>query len=429
MAKGSTSSRKSTKGAALNKTRIIPCAMYKVDPSKFITDDSPIKKNSKSDTVAFIRHMNKKLGTDTQVIFQTPKLKITYYGVPDLHEQYAPSDDKREYMKIPVDPSQDTYDVVSKFLMAIDQEYSSDKMKKKLFGKRWEQYEYIPCFRESQAGGIGDSEDSENSKPKKSDQEKPNFFKVKFDISSTDTGRKNMTEMYKMDGDERIPMKLDTMTEIFEEIPFLSEIIAVIKITRVWAMHTVKKKSETKTYGIGFKFVKIKYFPATRGYDEIGFLSDEDDSDFDVNAIDDNKDDSDSEKSNSKSESESSDDSEPKSSKSSKSSKSNKSDKSIKNKSESESEQSEDIPKKSKKSDKEPEPEQKSESESEHDSESSEDAPKKKSKKKGKKKTNAKKAKKIKIEDSSEASDSADESEEEIAAKTKKSKKSKKSKN
>lgn len=61
------------------------------------------------------------------------RIRLVQYGIPRLGEFY-PSDNPREFIKVPLEGTPE-HDQLKKLLDNIDKWMTSDKMKKKLFGK------------------------------------------------------------------------------------------------------------------------------------------------------------------------------------------------------------------------------------------------------------------------------------------------------
>jgi len=249
-----------------------------------------------SQPMAHINYFNTKLQSDTKLLCQTKKIKITGHGIPPLHDEYCPDDAKREFMKIPLDDSQEGCSELREHLEAADAFYGSAEMKAKLFGKKAGDYEYQTCIR-TPANKDEDDEDDKKKKKKgsKEDGDKKkypvyDYCKMKFNMSNTRSkdGKKskeaavNLTKLKRQNSDGTTTVTpAKTITQISEMIPFQSEVTIIFYHTRVWAMKT--KLNGKRLYGVALKMMFILYTPAAnRGIksDDLDLLpSEEDDGD------------------------------------------------------------------------------------------------------------------------------------------------------
>ncbi len=121
-----------------NKKPNIPVYRYKdIKVSKI--DVSEINKDGQQ-PVAYINYNNSD-GKQTKILLQTGKIKLTAHGIPSLTDEnskygnYRPTDDKREFMKVPLDPDQAACNELKAHAKEIDEWCGSAEIRKKLFGK------------------------------------------------------------------------------------------------------------------------------------------------------------------------------------------------------------------------------------------------------------------------------------------------------
>jgi len=89
--------------------------------------------------MAFISYMDEKLKSETKLLIQSGKIKLTSHGIPpfskkDAKKRYIKKDRDREYMKIPLDLDQPSCEALRKFIEQADEWAGSEEMRKKLFG-------------------------------------------------------------------------------------------------------------------------------------------------------------------------------------------------------------------------------------------------------------------------------------------------------
>ncbi|AUL78306.3 hypothetical protein QJ856_gp0511 [Tupanvirus deep ocean] len=250
--------------------------------------------------LAYVNYNDPVRNAQTKILVQTGKFKLTSHGIPQLDKEgtedgYYPDDSKREFIKIPLDPDQPQCVELRKHIQAADEWAGSEEMKKKLFGKRAKEYQYQPSIKTPKKP-VSDDDDDDDDKPKgkgkgkgKGKDSKPkkeypiiDYVKMKFNVVSQGKGRVNMTKLKKVDGKTKTVVKADTITEIANEVKFLSEIRLVFYYNKIWANKTAAQGAQFIAYGLGFKVMAIEYTPSpNKGLNsaEIDFLSEEEDED------------------------------------------------------------------------------------------------------------------------------------------------------
>lgn len=302
-AKAADSDDESAAAPPSEQTGVPPCR-YRLSEVNFENVEVGEMDMSGSQPMAHINYYNSKLQSDTKLLCQAKKIKLTGHGIPPLHDEYCPDDSKREYMKIPLDPAQEACNELRAHLEAADEFYGSEEMKVKLFGKKANDYEYQKCVRTpTKKDDDEDDDDDEDNKKKKSkkggkgnkgsDKKKYpvyDYCKMKFNMSKAKSaeGKKskepsyNLTKLKRLDANGKSTLTpAKTITQIAELIPFLSEITIIFYHTRVWAMKTKLPGASKKMYGVALKIMFILYTPAaSRGVksDDLDLLpSDEED--------------------------------------------------------------------------------------------------------------------------------------------------------
>lgn len=244
-----------------------------------------------SQPLAYVNYLNPTTQASTKLLMQSGKIKLTSHGIPSLDKKdsktnFYPDDSKREFIKIPLDPGQAACLELREHLEKADEWAGSDEMRKKLFGKRADKYQFQTSIKTPQKiDKNDDEEDEEDDKLKKGKDNKPakvypviDYVKMKFNVVKG----KNMTKLKKIEGNKKNLVKAETITEIASEITFLSEVKFIFYYNKIWANKTPSPGAPKIMYGIGFKIMAIEYTPGTsRGLnaDNIDFLSEEENDD------------------------------------------------------------------------------------------------------------------------------------------------------
>ena len=244
--------------------------------------------------LAYINNKDPVRNAETKILVQTEKIKITSHGIPQLDKEdkddgFYPDDSKREFIKVPLDPEQPACVNLRKHLEGADAWAGSSAMRKKLFGKRADEYQYQPSIKTPQKPKNDDDDDDD--KPKKGKgknvkggvqkKEYPiiDYVKMKFNVVTEGKGRVNKTKLKKVDGKTKTIVKADTITEVANEVNFLSECRFVFYYNKIWANKTPAQGATKIVYGLGFKVMAIEYTPGAKkgfGSADIDFLSEED---------------------------------------------------------------------------------------------------------------------------------------------------------
>ena len=205
---------------------------------------------------------------DSKVAVQTSDfIHITSHGIPrldkdskDSKKKFYPTDSKRMFIKVPLDPKQPECDKLRAFCVRADEYFGSAKVRKQLFGQHAKNYEYAPCTRTPRPVLNKDAD------KKKSDKPKPIIDYVKFVFHMkkvSDDDYVNQMKITKIEGKKKISIKAVTVTDIAKEITYLSKIKYVFYIHKLWANEAPLSGSNKILYGVGFKIIVINYIPST----------------------------------------------------------------------------------------------------------------------------------------------------------------------
>ena len=83
-----------------------------------------------------------------QIAIESAPIQITSHGIPNLNDEYYPTDGHREFINIPLDLTQDSCIELKKLLSRLDEYFKSDSFKTRIFGTRKiNDYMYVPIVR------------------------------------------------------------------------------------------------------------------------------------------------------------------------------------------------------------------------------------------------------------------------------------------
>lgn len=206
-------------------------AVHRYEEIKFNDDIIKISDSYKPQGSSCINHYinyNK-----NKLLFQTGKIRMTYHGIVRLDNPndknskgYYPTDDKREFIKIPLDPNQPSCMELHKFIMKWDDYFSQDSIKKKLFGKYADRYTYTSSIK------LPDRDPLVIGEEKMAKMKDPvEYVRVKFSIEYMNKENKKITTKFiKIDSDtsSKEEIIVNTMTDVAGELNYNSEIRFII---------------------------------------------------------------------------------------------------------------------------------------------------------------------------------------------------------
>lgn len=135
-------------------------------------DISELKKEGQQD-LAYLNYNDSSTKQKRRILVQTGKIKMTAGGIPQLDSEREkagqktfgnyPSNEKREFIKIPLDPSQPPCMELKEFLTTMDEYFGSDEMKNRVFGKKNAgKYMYMPCVKPPMENDDENDDDDED---------------------------------------------------------------------------------------------------------------------------------------------------------------------------------------------------------------------------------------------------------------------------
>jgi len=208
---------------------------------------------------SFLKYKNK----SSDLLVKFGPTKFTEGAIPNLHEKFFPSDDKRLFLNYPNDPSQPECGHVFKMGRELDKEFSSDEFKKKLFAplsdgmkKKMDKYVYSPIVKEVE------------------DEMKRKFESLKIKLKTDFNTKELKTALYynvdKLDKDgepvkdedgkvvkvpKKIPVK--TVTDMHKYFNWNSTAQLVVRVAKVWMMKTPLGMDKKYLYGVTLEAIQI----------------------------------------------------------------------------------------------------------------------------------------------------------------------------
>lgn len=168
---------------------------------------------------------------------KTEFIKLTSCGVPRLIDEFY-NGYGLCYINIPLDPLQKECQNLEKVLNILDNWGRS--MAEQLFGANHKNFEYNSCIRKyNTKTGI----EIKNVK-----------IKLRTNANKDDIITKFVCEN---EPNKPVDMKLKNMAEVLKNIPYMSDVKFIFKVSKFWAI--MPKKNSKGIYGLGLLFNIIKY--------------------------------------------------------------------------------------------------------------------------------------------------------------------------
>lgn len=198
---------------------------------------------------------------------QSGTINITQFGIPKLTDNtcknnFFPDDSKREYIKVPIDPSQPACVELKNFIQKLDDWASSVQIKTQIFGKYADKYLYSPALKAPKIADDEDDEEDETKKKPKPTQPLMEFVKLKFGMNSKGGPRTCKTVLWKVKKDQRTKVTAETITDVAQLITYRSDIRFVFSIEKIWANKTAARGATHKLYGLGFTLMVVEFTPS-----------------------------------------------------------------------------------------------------------------------------------------------------------------------
>ena len=206
----------------------------------------------------FPRYKHKN-SNSTDLSIQLPWMNMFTFGIPKPYGDMYKTDNDRAHIKIPLDLSNKEVMTLYTKMVALDNIFKSDEMKRKIFpeAKKLDKYQYIPLVK---IPAPKDEDEEDDGKG-----EKPPHMKLRLDVTWPDVGIK--TEVYlstmKENGKrERTRVQVSTVDEISEYVRYKCNYSPIIEPVKMWLDKKPKMGSDKIQYGITIKTTKVQVEPS-----------------------------------------------------------------------------------------------------------------------------------------------------------------------
>jgi hypothetical protein len=202
----------------------------------------------------------------TKFVIKTDPIQITSRGIPKLSNEndmgYYPDDSRREFIHIGLDLKQPACVQFKLFLEKADDFFGSVHIRKKLFGRRSDEFEYQPLIKK-----IRSCDDDDDYVNKKKQQPKPpDHIKIKFIVDLIDGHRIMRTRL--INYGKQINAK--TVTDIASYVKFNTVACFTVHFRKIWANKCSAPGSKKKHYGVGLAMIEIDTTTQKSTFIELG---------------------------------------------------------------------------------------------------------------------------------------------------------------
>jgi len=227
--------------------------------------------------ISYPRYKYPKMDKESNLVYTTGEIKLTQYGLPSLKANMKnvkmkgwtgyENDKARGFIKVPIDPEQESCTEVAETLSAIDDVATDEKTKVSIFetSAKAKLFAYQPIIREPQEEEAVDEENDTKAKSGEKTEKKPKFkyFKVKLDreYGTDEILTKVFVKRKTDDGFELSQVNVKTETELEEYLTWGSTIRMIVLVNKLWADATKKTGATSKMYGITQKVIQLEIQP------------------------------------------------------------------------------------------------------------------------------------------------------------------------
>lgn len=204
-----------------------------------------------------------KNGIEIPLEIQLPWITISTYGVPKEGKHY-PTDDKRSFLKLPLDLTIPEVAAFAEKLKQLDSIYGSPEMMTTLLGKKAKKYKYIPLYREAKIKddeSDDEEDDKQDNNDKKNSEPKLPYFNIKLKLSYPD--KKVESKVFESDESketgkrDRKKVDVSTVDEFASYIRWKSDVRGVVKPFKIWA-HPLSSNKDPKEFGISCRLERVE---------------------------------------------------------------------------------------------------------------------------------------------------------------------------
>lgn len=241
-------SRNNSESARPTSSNLIPLNKFNID----LVTVTPITFAKDKKTNGYLNYGDPSLRR--RLYTQCNSIKLTSFGIPKLGTKHVKTDNDREFIRIPNDPAQPNCTLFFDYLKQLDEFMVKPSTVKKLFEQNPKLLEgkvkpiYEPCVRQI----ISNEPDKEDSV-----EYLKLCFLTEWDKDDNEVHRL-LTDFYIIDSKDKTKKTLhpmESMTEVFEEISFLSTVRFTNYVQRVTYFNG--------KYSLKFFTPRLEYAPNT----------------------------------------------------------------------------------------------------------------------------------------------------------------------
>jgi hypothetical protein len=224
---------------------------------------APAKDFKNLQFVAYSRYTYPKLDRDDNLIFLTPKVKITQHGIPMKGEFYK-DDNSRSFVKLPFDPEQADCVTFETMVKSIDSR--TLEQKDHVLGAKSDKYDYQPSVKVPAPVEDDDEEDAEKAAKNKLRKPKCNYMKIKLDKDKFNSDLVT-TKVYLLEKDENgkakhTPVDCKSITDLEKYFTFGCSVRMIVMLNKLWAAKSATPPEKLRKYGLGYKALQIEIEPS-----------------------------------------------------------------------------------------------------------------------------------------------------------------------
>lgn len=188
----------------------------------------------------------------SQLVFNTGDIKLTTYGITKLGE-YAKTDSDRQYIKVPLDESQESCRDLEKFCDELDDWVENNKKEifkeSKTLEKMIDKYEFQKLVKEPNV-----DEDKLDKNGKK--VFKPKYIKFKIDADFNTAIIKSVFFLKKVDENGKktvTKLNVKTMSDLDDYIKWNTTVKIIGSVAKMWFSKSADAKTKKRDFGLALK--------------------------------------------------------------------------------------------------------------------------------------------------------------------------------
>lgn len=186
-------------------------------------------------------------------IFQTPKIKMTSYGIPPLNSYLPGNDNSRSFIKIPIDPNQPECLKLEKMLSDIDMFIVNNK---EIFNGIQQNIQYEPTVKNPTPTHSNVDFDGDDMKPKMKTP-RMKYCKLNFDMSLT-VKPSILTSIFVKNGTDTKKIIVNNIDDIANHLTFGSSFRGIVIVNKLFV---ATNPSLPPKGGLSLKLISLEITP------------------------------------------------------------------------------------------------------------------------------------------------------------------------